>query len=103
MGKRQKVEMSLGPEGVTLVIPFGMLTKILKPRVVFCSSSKLTRREEQVFEGILRAQSNKEIADALNLTERTVKFHVSSLLVKYRVATRNELQVAHASAEGERG
>jgi DNA-binding NarL/FixJ family response regulator len=104
MGRRQKIEISLGPEGVTLTIPFDLLKKMLKPRVVFCpDGGKLTPREQQVFSGILRAQSNKEIADSLNLSERTVKFHVSSLLVKYRVGSRNELQVAHANAEGERG
>jgi DNA-binding CsgD family transcriptional regulator len=52
---------------------------------------KLTRREEEVLGGVMRSLSNKEIGAALNLSERTVKFHVSSLLAKFRVRGRMEL------------
>lgn len=55
------------------------------------SSIKLTRREEEVLGGIMRTLANKEIAALLNLSERTVKFHVSSLLSKFRVRGRMEL------------
>jgi len=55
------------------------------------SSVRLTRREEEVLEGVMRSHSNKEIASSLNLSERTVKFHVSSLLAKFRVRGRMEL------------
>jgi DNA-binding CsgD family transcriptional regulator len=52
---------------------------------------KLTRREEEVLGGIMRSLANKEIAASLNLSERTVKFHVASLLAKFRVRGRMEL------------
>jgi DNA-binding NarL/FixJ family response regulator len=52
---------------------------------------KLTRREEEVLDGILRSLANKEIACELNLSVRTVKFHVSSLLSKFKVRGRMEL------------
>lgn len=55
------------------------------------ASVKLTRREEEVLDGILRSLANKEIASELNLSERTVKFHVSSLLSKFKVRSRMEL------------
>jgi DNA-binding NarL/FixJ family response regulator len=55
------------------------------------TSVKLTRREEEVLDGILRSLANKEIAGELNLSERTVKFHVSSLLAKFKVRSRMEL------------
>ena len=55
------------------------------------SSVRLTRREEEVLGGIMRSLANKEIAVSLNLSERTVKFHVSSLLAKFRVRGRMEL------------
>jgi DNA-binding CsgD family transcriptional regulator len=55
------------------------------------SSVKLTRREEEVLGGVMRSLANKEIAALLNLSERTVKFHVSSLLTKFRVRGRMEL------------
>lgn len=55
------------------------------------SQVKLTRREEEVLGGVMRSLANKEIASQLNLSERTVKFHVSSLLAKFRVRGRMEL------------
>ncbi len=55
------------------------------------STVKLTRREDEVLGGIMRSLANKEIAADLNLSERTVKFHVSSLLAKFRVRGRLEL------------
>jgi DNA-binding CsgD family transcriptional regulator len=51
----------------------------------------LTRREKEVLGGVMRSLANKEIAASLNLSERTVKFHVSSLLTKFRVRGRMEL------------
>jgi DNA-binding CsgD family transcriptional regulator len=55
------------------------------------SHVKLTRREEEVLNGVMRSLANKEIANSLNLSERTVKFHVSSLLAKFQVRGRMEL------------
>jgi DNA-binding CsgD family transcriptional regulator len=55
------------------------------------SSVRLTRREGEVFGGVMRGLANKEIAASLNLSARTVKFHVSSLLTKFRVRGRMEL------------
>ena len=55
------------------------------------SQRKLTRREEEVLTGLMKSLANKEIAANLNLSERTVKFHVSSLLAKFRVRGRMEL------------
>jgi DNA-binding CsgD family transcriptional regulator len=60
------------------------------------SAVKLTRREEEVLGGVMRSLANKEIAATLNLSERTVKFHVSSLLSKFQVRGRMEL-VRHAT------
>lgn len=55
------------------------------------SPVQLSRREEEVLSGVMRSMANKEIAAALHLSERTVKFHVSSLLAKFRVRGRMEL------------
>jgi len=52
---------------------------------------KISPREREVLEGLLQYQANKEIAARLNLTERTVKFHVSSLLAKFGVRDRGQL------------
>lgn len=49
---------------------------------------KISRREQEVLDGILQNLANKEIASRLNVSERTVKFHVSSLLAKFGVTDR---------------
>lgn len=51
----------------------------------------LTQRERQIMEFLLRRFSNKEIAEILNISERTVKFHVSNILSKLQVGSRQEL------------
>jgi DNA-binding CsgD family transcriptional regulator len=51
----------------------------------------LSRRQYQVLSGIAQDLSNKEIAAKLNLSERTVKFHVSAMLQKFSVRGRMAL------------
>jgi DNA-binding CsgD family transcriptional regulator len=65
--------------------------KLLRAGHAVSSPVKLTRREEEVLDGVMKSLANKEIAASLNLSERTVKFHVSSLLSKFRVRGRMEL------------
>ncbi len=65
--------------------------KLLEAGKSVRSQVKLTRREEEVLSGLMKSLANKEIANNLNLSERTVKFHVSSLLAKFRVRGRMEL------------
>ena len=76
--------------------------KLLEAGHCVKNSVKLTRREEEVLDGILRSLANKEIASELNLSERTVKFHVSSLLSKFKVHSRMEL-MRDASRNSMRG
>ena len=65
--------------------------KLLEAGKSVHSQVKLTRREEEVLSGLMKSLANKEIASNLNLSERTVKFHVSSLLAKFHVRGRMEL------------
>jgi DNA-binding NarL/FixJ family response regulator len=55
------------------------------------SVTNLSRREQEVLDALLENQSNKEIANKLNIAERTVKFHVSNLLNKFGVRRRADL------------
>lgn len=50
----------------------------------------LTDRERQVLELLAQGKSNKEIASTLVITERTAKFHVSSIMNKLRASNRTE-------------
>jgi DNA-binding NarL/FixJ family response regulator len=55
------------------------------------SPAELSRREQEVLSGLLENLANKEIADRLHISERTVKFHVSNLLAKFGVRRRADL------------
>jgi DNA-binding NarL/FixJ family response regulator len=51
---------------------------------------ELTKRELEVLKEIAKGKSNKEIASALYITEKTVKTHVSNLLSKLELADRTQ-------------
>jgi DNA-binding CsgD family transcriptional regulator len=59
-------------------------------RSVACPAS-LSPRQREVLHSVLSNRANKEIACKLNITVRTVKFHISTLLSKFGVETRSEL------------
>ena len=54
------------------------------------SLAQLTQREEQVLHELAKGLSNKQIADALQITEYTVKEHLKHILHKLQVADRTE-------------
>jgi two-component system nitrate/nitrite response regulator NarL len=60
-------------------------------RVKVESAAELSRREQEVLDSLLENLANKEIASKLNISERTVKFHVSNLLSKFGVRRRADL------------
>jgi DNA-binding CsgD family transcriptional regulator len=59
-------------------------------RAIACPTS-LSARQREVLNAVLSNRANKEIASKLNITVRTVKFHISSLLSKFGVESRAEL------------
>src|SRR5262249_10535805 len=56
--------------------------------------SDLSERELEVLELIVKGMSNKQIADALRITESTVKWHVNIILGRLNVADRTAAAVA---------
>jgi DNA-binding NarL/FixJ family response regulator len=53
----------------------------------------VSQRGQAVLSAVLDNLSNKEIADRLHISERTVKFHISRLFATYGVHHRSELIV----------
>ena len=53
-------------------------------------ASELTDRELEILTRLATGKSNKEIADALEISETTVKGHVSNILVKLGAGDRTE-------------
>lgn len=54
------------------------------------AGTRLTEREREVLAEIARGRSNREIARALVLSEKTVKTHVSSILMKLELQDRTQ-------------
>ena len=69
------------------------LTRDLKSKLdmVRARIAALTPRERQVFELVIRGNTNKRIARALGATERTVKAHRHRVMMKMQVETLAEL------------
>jgi DNA-binding NarL/FixJ family response regulator len=67
-------------------------------RVVF--AGLLTRRELDVLRLLVEGNTNRAIADALVVSDATIKFHVASLLRKLRVANRAEAVSRYLSLLG---
>ena len=55
------------------------------------AADPLTNREREVLALVAQAMSNREVANALVLSERTVESHVRSILAKAGLTTRTEL------------
>jgi len=61
---------------------------------------QLTPREREVLELIAAGHSNREIARSLNLAEKTIKTHVSNVLMKLGVADRTQAALWAVRHEG---
>jgi DNA-binding NarL/FixJ family response regulator len=74
--------------------------KSARHRTVVPPRGRLSARQREVRDFLLENLSNREIAERLHMSERTVKFHVSNLLSKFGVKRRADLIVL-ANADGE--
>jgi DNA-binding CsgD family transcriptional regulator len=55
------------------------------------SPATLSPRQKEILQSVMCNRANKEIASQLNITVRTVKFHISTLLSKFGAENRGEL------------
>jgi DNA-binding CsgD family transcriptional regulator len=66
-------------------------TDLLEEGRAVSGPASLSPRQQEILHSVLCNRANKEIASNLNITVRTVKFHISSLLSKFGVENRTEL------------
>lgn len=52
--------------------------------------NRLTKREKEVLIELAKGRSNKELADVLHITEKTVKTHISNILSKLELSDRTQ-------------
>ncbi len=76
--------------GLVVLPPFLTERLLGTPTAVEALSEPLTAREDEVLALLGRGLPNKLIARELNISEHTVKFHVSSVYAKLGVTNRAE-------------
>jgi DNA-binding CsgD family transcriptional regulator len=65
----------------------------------------LSKREKEVLQLVLQGKSNKQIALSLDISVRTVEFHLKNIYAKFQVSSRIELilKLGEAAKSGELG
>ena len=64
------------------------------------SDVQLSKREKEVLKLVLQGKSNKQIALSLDITVRTVEFHLKNVYAKFQVSSRIELLLKLGHATG---
>jgi NarL family two-component system response regulator LiaR len=84
----QRNEAVLHPE-----VAAKLMQEFSTPQTSETPMEHLTEREMDVLRLIARGKSNKEIADTLIISEKTVKTHVSNILSKLHLADRTQAAI----------
>lgn len=78
-----------GESYVSPALAAELLTELSRPQPTD-TLSELTAREADVLKLLSQGLTNREIGDRLHLAEKTVKHHMTSILLKLQVRTRTE-------------
>lgn len=85
-------EVMRGETVLSPVLATRMLAEMARPvESPEVGTEALTTRQQEVLELVAQGLSNREVASVLNITERTVKYHVSQILERLQLRNRYEL------------
>ena len=90
------INISRGVQVLDLKATSQLMDHVRKKRessLVNSQNERLTNREKEVLQEIAKGKSNKEIADSLQITEKTVKTHVSNILSKLQLQDRTQAAI----------
>lgn len=88
------------PEDFELLVPadaafstrmLARAKELLEEGRAVAGPATLSPRQKEILHSVICNHANKEIASRLNITVRTVKFHISSLLNRFGVQNRADL------------
>jgi DNA-binding CsgD family transcriptional regulator len=68
--------------------------------IIMAQLPRLSNREWDVLKLLLQGKSNKQIASSLDISVRTVEFHLKNIYAKFQVRTRIELILTLGNATG---
>jgi two-component system, NarL family, nitrate/nitrite response regulator NarL len=88
-----KINLALKGETVLSSPLTQVLVRSLQSPLAHNPIEKLTQREVEILKQVAAGKSNKAIANALSITEGTVKVHVKNLLKKLELKTRVEAAI----------
>lgn len=74
---------------LTQILNYELENKLIEKKKI----NFLTKREKEVLVKVSHGMSNKEIATYLNISERTVKNHVSNIFKKIKVSDRTQAAI----------
>lgn len=88
--------LALGEEYVSPCIALKMMRETRNPPQDCDQSSvvSLSHREDQIVGHLMKGASNKEIADQLKLSEKTVKYYMTQIMQKFNVSNRLSVVIA---------
>jgi len=91
----QRGEMYVSPSLAARILSDTGFTESAPPAAGthITEGSKLTAREEQILKQIAQGMSNREIGEALNIAEKTVKNYVTNVFQKLQVRNRVEAAI----------
>ncbi|MCK4354395.1 MAG: response regulator transcription factor, partial [Dehalococcoidia bacterium] len=79
-------ESVLHPKIIAKLLKRAMVTTVEEPK----ASGLLSERESEILRLVALGMSNKEIAEKLFLSQRTIKAHLTNIFNKFNVASRSE-------------